>query len=193
MRRLVVLGAGTAGTMVVNKLRRRLPARRLADHGRRPGRRAPLPAGLPVPAVRRATRRTSWSSRGTVHPGRCRAGRSARSTGSTPTANAVHARPTAARLGLRLPGHRHRHRAAAGPDARACSAAQWRRSIFDFYTLDGATALRDALARFDRRPARRARHRHADQVPGRAAGVRLPRRRLLRGARACATGSSWST
>src|SRR4051795_7954777 len=26
MRRLVVLGAGTAGTMVVNKLRRRLPA-----------------------------------------------------------------------------------------------------------------------------------------------------------------------
>ncbi len=28
--------------------------------------------------------------------------------------------------------------------------ALWRRSIFDFYTLDGATALRDALARFDR-------------------------------------------
>jgi sulfide:quinone oxidoreductase len=26
----------------------------------------------------------------------------------------------------------------------------WRQSIFDFYTLEGATALRDALARFDR-------------------------------------------
>ncbi|WP_241668290.1 hypothetical protein [Pedococcus bigeumensis] len=27
MRRLLVLGGGTAGTMIVNKLRRRLPAR----------------------------------------------------------------------------------------------------------------------------------------------------------------------
>ena len=66
---------------------------------------------------------------------------------------------------------------------------QWRRSIFDFYTLDGATALRDALERLRRRPARRPRHRHADQVPGRAAGVHLPRRRVLPCAGACATGS----
>ena len=31
-----------------------------------------------------------------------------------------------------------------------CSATEWRRSIFDFYSLDGACALATALATFDR-------------------------------------------
>ena len=34
---------------------------------------------------------------------------------------------------------------APGPDARACSGREWRRSIFDFYTLEGAEALAEAL------------------------------------------------
>ena len=70
---------------------------------------------------------------------------------------------------------------------------EWRRSIFDFYTLEGAEALAEALERFDQRPAGRAHHRDADQVPGGAAGVHLPRRGLAARARASATGSSWST
>lgn len=51
MKRLVVLGGGTAGTMAVNKLRRSLTST-LADHGRRSGRQASVPTGLPVHPVR---------------------------------------------------------------------------------------------------------------------------------------------
>ena len=36
MKRLVVLGAGTAGTMVANKLRHRLDRARVVDHRGRP-------------------------------------------------------------------------------------------------------------------------------------------------------------
>ena len=52
----------------------------------------------------------------------------------------------------------------------------WNERVFTFYTLEGADALRGGAASVRRRPARRAHRRHADQVPGRAAGVHLPRR-----------------
>ena len=55
----------------------------------------------------------------------------------------------------------------------------WQRDVFTFYTPEGAEALRQALDRFDRRPPGRRHRRHADQVPGGAAGVLLPRRRLF--------------
>ena len=51
-KRLVVLGAGTAGTMVVNKLHRCASRHRVDHHRRRPRRHPRLPAGLPVPPVR---------------------------------------------------------------------------------------------------------------------------------------------
>ena len=53
MKKLLVLGAGTAGTMVANKLAPPSRRGRVEGHRRRPRRRAPLPAGLPVRAVRR--------------------------------------------------------------------------------------------------------------------------------------------
>ena len=49
------------------------------------------------------------------------------------------------------------------------------------------------VAGLRRRPARRAHRGHADQVPGRAAGVRVPGRGVLPRSAACATGSRSST
>ena len=146
MRRLLVLGAGTAGTMVVNRLRRRLPPDRwqisVVDPGRshtyQPGllflpfgtyRSADLvkpldrfiPAG--VERVVGAVERVDGDRNTVVLDG----GRELPydylviATGTTP-------RPD------QTPG-------LLGP--------WWRESVFDFYTLDGATALGEALRRFE--------------------------------------------
>jgi len=146
MQRLLVLGGGTAGTMAVNKLRRRLdPAQwqiTVVDaddkHFYQPGflfipfgtyqasqvvksRQRFLPAGVEL----------VLGEIDVVDPVACRVrltgGRTLGydylivATGTTP-------RPD------QTPGM-------LGP--------QWRRSIFDFYTLDGAQALANALAGFD--------------------------------------------
>ena len=68
---------------------------------------------------------------------------------------------------------------------------EWRRSIFDFYTLDGRRGAGGGVRGVRPRAAGRAHRRDADQVPGRAAGVHLPRRGLAPRARASATASSW--
>ena len=60
---------------------------------------------------------------------------------------------------------------------------EWHRSIFDFYTLEGAEALADALTGLRPRPAGRAHHRDADQVPRRAARGHLPGRGVAAQAR----------
>ena len=99
-RRLLVLGAGTAGTMIVNKLRRRLRRARVGHHGRRPRRRPPLPAGLPASCPSAATPPTR--SPGPAHAllPTASSSSSATSTGSTAAANTValdrrpHAWPT---------------------------------------------------------------------------------------------------
>jgi sulfide:quinone oxidoreductase len=146
MRRLVVLGAGTAGTMVVNKLRRRLDRVRweitVVDqddaHVYQPGflfipfgaygpeqvvkpRRRFIPAGVEL-VLGQIERVDAEANAVLLADGR-------RldydflviATGTTP-------RPD------QTPGM-------LGP--------QWRKSIFDFYTLDGATALAAALEDFD--------------------------------------------
>jgi sulfide:quinone oxidoreductase len=146
MRNLVILGGGTAGTMIANKLRRRLRddgwtitvVDRDDDHHYQPGY-----LFVPFEGYRRAQvvrSRHHFIADGVrllydevervspddnvVHLG---SGRTVAydylviATGTTP-------RPD------QTPG---------------LLGSEWRRSIFDFYTLDGAEALAAALARFD--------------------------------------------
>jgi sulfide:quinone oxidoreductase len=147
MRRLLVLGAGTAGTMVVNKLRHRLPTAQwqitVVDssdkHYYQPGYLF-LPFGIYTPRqVVKPTRplitdgvELVYGEVDQVLPADRRVllsdGRSLPydylviATGVTP-------RPD------QTPG--------------MLDGGQWRRGIFDFYTYDGALALRDALAAFE--------------------------------------------
>jgi sulfide:quinone oxidoreductase len=144
-RNLVVLGAGTAGTMVVNKLRRRLPAEEwtitVVDrddvHDYQPGYLL-IPFGLNEPEQIRRTKRPFIHSGielllGEVervdtegHEVHLAGGRRLRydqlviATGTTP-------RPDQTEGTL-------------GP--------QWHREVGEFYTFDGAVALRDRLDRF---------------------------------------------
>jgi sulfide:quinone oxidoreductase len=143
MRRLVILGAGTAGTMVANKLRRRLDAREwsitVVDqddvHLYQPGllllpfgvyepselvraRRPLLPEGVDF-VLGDIDRVDAGSNQVLLADGRTfDYDYLVIATGTTP-------RPD------ETPG---------------MAEAEWRKSIFDFYTLDGAMALRDALA-----------------------------------------------
>jgi sulfide:quinone oxidoreductase len=146
MRRLVVLGGGTAGTMVVNKLRRRLPRAdweiTLVDqddtHVYQPGllflpfggyrpeqlvkpRHRYLPRGVEL--VRDEIDRVDPEANEVLLAGGRRLGYDflVVATGTQPRPDQT--------PGLLGPG--------------------WRRDIFDFYTLDGATALAAAMSDFD--------------------------------------------
>jgi sulfide:quinone oxidoreductase len=179
MPTLVILGGGTAGTMTANKLRE--PA-----------------AGVGVARSRSSTPTTTT----TTSPATCSC-RSAsyRPDQVTPVAPQVRRRQArAARLRrdrpvarrpsggprrrptprLRLPRHRHRHH--PRPDQTpGMLGGEWRRSVHEFYTYDGLGRPADKLKRVPGWPAGHPHHRDADQVPGRAPGVRLPRRRLPQG------------
>ena len=146
MRSLVVLGAGTAGTMVVNKLRKRLPREQWSitvvdqddQHVYQPGLLL-LPFGVYspeelvkprhrfVPDGVELVQATIELVEHAEHRVRLAGGRTLDydylvvATGTTP-------RPD------QTPGM-------LGPE--------WGRSIHEFYTLEGAVALRDALAEFD--------------------------------------------
>ena len=116
----------------------------MADHGGRPRRRPSLPAGLPVPAVRRRTPPSRSPSRGRPSSPTGWTSFSARSTGSTrtPTPSSLTDGRTLSYDYLVI---------ASGVTPRpdqtpGMLGSQWRRSIFDFYTLDGAQALAKALA-----------------------------------------------
>lgn len=146
MRRLVILGAGTAGTMVANKLRRRLDRRtwqitvvdRDDVHVYQPGllflpfgtyrpeqlvkpRRRFLPDGVDI-MLGEIDRVDTQTNMVALADGR-RIGFDylVIATGTSP-------RPD------QTPG---------------MLGAQWRKSIFDFYTLDGAAALARALEEFE--------------------------------------------
>ncbi len=145
-RRLVVLGAGTAGTMIVNKLRRKLSAAewditvvdRDDDHPYQPGylflpfktyspdqinrsRRSLLPTGVDF-VVGDVDRVDAAANTVVLGDGRTLAYEYlVIASGTTP-------RPD------QTPG---------------MLGDEWRRSIFDFYTFDGAKALATALEDFD--------------------------------------------
>ena len=89
-------------------------ARCVADHRRRPRRRAPLPARLPLPALRRLHRAAGGPVPARLHRRRRRP--RARRRGPRPAGGEhrhPHRRPDPA---LRLPGDRQRHHAPPRPD-----------------------------------------------------------------------------
>lgn len=146
MKRLLVLGSGTAGTMVVNKLRPRLPADEWritvvdqeAAHHYQPGylfvpfgtyapedvlrpKSAFIPDGVEL-VMGEVDRVVPDEDRVLLADGTELAyDQLVIASGTTP-------RPD------ETPG---------------MAEDEWHRSVFDFYTLEGATALRDALATFD--------------------------------------------
>ncbi len=145
-QRLVVLGAGTAGTMIVNKLRRRLSESEWAItvvdrddvHAYQPGFLF-LPFGRYRPdQVRRSRREFIPDGVDFV------------------IAEVDRIDPQAQKVVLE--GGRELHYdylvIASGTTPRpdqtpGMLGKEWQRSIFDFYTEDGATALATALKRFD--------------------------------------------
>ena len=145
MKRLVILGAGTAGTMVANRMRRRLPPGWVLSvvdpepvHLYQPGLLF-LPFGARDEArMLRPRRRTlgrgvEWIERAVTHvePGT----RTVRLEGGESIRYDLLVIATGSRIRPEeTPG-------LVGPG--------WRRSIHDFYTLEGAVALRRALDRFE--------------------------------------------
>ncbi|MFG1609701.1 NAD(P)/FAD-dependent oxidoreductase [Actinoplanes sp. NPDC049265] len=147
MRRLLVLGAGTAGTMVVNKLRRRLPRAEWRITVVEPSdRHFYQPGFLFVPFRTYAPKKVSKPTRALIADGvdlvdaavdrvDPAAGRVHLTDGRTldydylVIATGVTPRPD------QTPG--------------LLDGGLWRRRIFDFYTYAGAVALAGALDRFD--------------------------------------------
>ncbi|MFC8502592.1 NAD(P)/FAD-dependent oxidoreductase [Pedococcus sp. NPDC057267] len=146
MKRLLVLGGGTAGTMVVNKLRRRLDRRswqitvvdRDDDHLYQPGFLF-LPFG--TYAAEQVVRKRHRFIPDGVDLVLAEIDRVA------PEEQVVHlqdGRTLAYDYLVIATGTSPR------PDQTpGMLGEQWRRSIFDFYTFDGSRALADALRRFD--------------------------------------------
>ena len=157
------------------------------DHRRRPRRRAPLPARATCSSRSAPTTATSVGALAARLLARRRRPRARRDRPGRPRRSQVVLLADGRTPRLRLPGHRHRHLAAAGPDARHARprvAAQHLRLLHPRRRRGAGRRPCDVRPR----PPRRARHRHADQVPRRAAGVHLPRRGLAARARAARPG-----
>jgi sulfide:quinone oxidoreductase len=146
MRRLVVIGAGTAGTMVVNKLRRRLDRSRWQitvvdqdnNHVYQPGLLF-LPFGGYRP-------RDVVKPRGRFIPDGVDVvlGRIDRVDAEASTVRLLDGRVLEYEYLVIATGTTPR------PDQTpGMIGPQWRNSIFDFYSLDGAIALKSALERFE--------------------------------------------
>jgi sulfide:quinone oxidoreductase len=147
MRELLVLGGGTAGTMIVNKLRRRLdPTLWRITVVDRDDAHHYQPGYLMVPF-------------GTVSPTRITRSRHAQITDGvrfiTGEIDVVDPDRNEVRLQDGTVLEYEQLVIATGTTPRpeetpGVTGALWRRSVHEFYTLEGATLLRDALSRFDR-------------------------------------------
>ena len=146
MRRLLVLGGGTAGTMVVNKLHHRLDRRqwqitvvdRDNDHLYQPGLLL-LPFGHYEPGDLVKPRERFIPDDVELLPGEV--------DRIEADANRVFLED-----GRELPYDYLVIASGTSPrpdQTPGMTGTEWRKSIFDFYTLDGATALRDKLATWD--------------------------------------------
>ena len=182
---LLVLGAGTAGTMVVNKLRRLLDPEEWAitvvdrddEHHYQPG-YLMVPFGSMAPEAVVRSRHAQLSD-------------GVRFITAEVDRVDTDADEVLLADGTRL--HYDQLVIASGTTPRpdqtpGMDGSLWRESVHEFYTLEGAVALRHALERFD--GGRLVVHvdRDADQVPGRPAGVHLPGRELAARARTARPG-----
>jgi sulfide:quinone oxidoreductase len=144
-RRIVVIGGGTAGTIVANRLRRRLDraAWRIIVIDR-DDRHLYQPGLLFVPFGRYGTRALTKSRRGQfAHGIEVMVGEVERVDPNRHTVAMQGGEVLAYDILVIASG------ATPRPDKTpGMLSPQWRRSIFDFYTLDGALALREALARW---------------------------------------------
>jgi len=175
VKKLLVLGAGTAGTMIVNRLRRRLDANEwditVVDqddvHHYQPGYLF-LPFGTYSP------KQITRSRHATLPDGvDFVIGDVDRVDAATNTVALTDGRTFGYDYLVIASGTTPR------PDQTpGMLDAEWRRSIFDFYTIEGSQGARRGTEDLRPRPARRPHHRHADQVPGRTVGVHLPGRLL---------------
>jgi sulfide:quinone oxidoreductase len=146
MRRLLVLGGGTAGTMVVNKLRHRL------DRGEwqiavvdRDGEHVYQPGLLLLPfGVYRPDELVKVRERFVPDGVELVRGEIDRVDANTNRVLLTDGRELSYDYLVIASG------TAPRPDQTpGMTGAEWRRSIFDFYTLDGAVALRDKLASWE--------------------------------------------
>jgi len=145
MKNLVILGAGTAGTMVANRIQRQLPADWSLtivdpepDHLYQPGLLF-LPFG-------------ARDERQMVRPRRRTLGAGVQWVRQAVEAVDPDTRRVALKNGARL--HWDLLVIASGSrivpeETEGMLGAGWRRSVHEFYTLEGAQALREALARFE--------------------------------------------
>ena len=175
-KNLVVLGAGTAGTMVVS-LRRALPTTEwtitVVDrddiHDYQPGYLF-LPFGMTAPEQVRRQKHPLITD-GVVFV-------LAEVDRVDPDAHVVHLAD-----GRELPYDQLVIATGTTPrpdQTPGTLGPQWHREVGEFYTLRGRARTARADGGVQRRPARRAHHRDAaDQVPRRSARVHLPRRRFL--------------
>ncbi len=144
MKHLIVIGAGTAGTTVANQMRRRLPRDWSLTVIDPEPEHLFQPDLIFVPFGMQAPARTLRPRRSTLD-------------GVNWMARSVRAVDTEHRRVLLDDGDRLHYDLlviASGTEIRPDETAglmgdEWQRSIFDFYTLEGATRLRDALAGFD--------------------------------------------
>jgi sulfide:quinone oxidoreductase len=146
MKRLLVLGAGTAGTMIVNRLRPRLDRAewdvtvvdRDDEHHYQPGYLF-LPFGGYTPD------QLTRSRSSLIHDGiNVVTGEIDRINADAGSVSLLDGRTLAYDYLVIASGVTPR------PDQTpGMLGPQWRRSIFDFYSFDGAQALHDALGRFE--------------------------------------------
>lgn len=145
MKRLIILGGGTAGTMVANKLRRRLPSSDWSivvvdadsDHLYQPGLLL-LPFGVYDAAELVQPRRDLLSDGVELVRGQV-------------DLVDPDSREVVVTGGDRLPYDYLVIATGTSPrpdQTDGMLGEEWRKSIFDFYTLDGAVALRQRLADF---------------------------------------------
>jgi sulfide:quinone oxidoreductase len=144
--RLLVLGAGTAGTMVVNRLRSRLPLRdwdiTVVDHD---DQHRYQPGYLFLPFGTYSEKQVTSARHSFLPDG---------VDFVIGDVDVVHPETHSVVLddGRDLPYDYLVIASGTTPrpdQTPGMLGEEWRRSIFDFYTYDGALALRDALAKFD--------------------------------------------
>ena len=145
-RRIVVLGAGTGGTLLANRLRRRFDedelridvADRDDDHVYQPGLLF-VPFGLADPAEIVRPRQRQLRRGIGFHQAEIESVELAAQTVHLADGSSLEYDVLVVASGARL----------LPEETEGLLGAGWNETAFTFYTVDGATKLRDALARFD--------------------------------------------